>query len=119
MGLSCGESSVQSQTCTSYHTSFITQKKDYCIYYLLYFTKSRKNYSEGRQSGIHNKEQFSYLPKGILANIGSPLLGSLHHFLPISVMTTVGLTEFTLMFLGPSSKAQALVKASTAALLAQ
>jgi hypothetical protein len=38
-----------------------------------------------------------YLPKGILWSIVPALAGSVHHFRPISVIMTVGLTALTLI----------------------
>lgn len=38
------------------------------------------------------------LPSGIVSSIGFALAGSDHPILPISVMTTVGLTAFTLIW---------------------
>src|SRR6266478_2931159 len=58
-------------------------------------------------------------PNGIRLSIGPPLSGSLHARLPISVNTTVGLTELTLIPNLPSSTAITLVNWSRPAFDAQ
>lgn len=63
--------------------------------------------------------RISHLPNGIFANMGSALAGSLQPSLPISVMMTVGFTQFTRILCGPSSKAITRVRLSRAPLVAQ
>src|SRR5580692_3148159 len=59
----------------------------------------RKQTTEAMSSHSANR------PKGILASIGPPLTGSLQARLPISVKTTVGLTELTRIPCCPNSTA--------------
>lgn len=67
---------------------------------------------------IHAKDyyyNYYYLPRGIFDSILFALTGSDHPTLAISVIMTVGLTQFTRIPWGPSSSAIARVRASRAA----
>ena len=66
------------------------------------FSLSRKRIQLTTSSTSANR------PRGILASMGPALAGSDHPTLPMAVMVTVGLTAFTRMLFGPSSRAATL-----------
>merc|ERR1719361_1975330 len=66
---------------------------------ILDLSLSRNIIASATSSGSAN------FPNGILSSIGFATSGSDQFFLPIDVITTVGLTALVLIFFGPSSSA--------------